>query len=292
MLVWTVSNQKGGVGKTTSTVSLAGIAAEAGRRVLLIDLDPHGSLTSYFRLDPDTQLNSVHTLFQERKTLSRMIIEDIIYETKYQNIHLLPASTALATLERQGIGDGMGLVLSKVLSLIADDYDQVMIDCPPQLGVLMVNALAACDDLIIPVQTEFLALKGLDRILHTLKMLSKSRKKALPYLVVPTMFDRRTQASVSSLRVIRNDYGDHAWPGKIPVDTKFRDASKAGVPPNLFEKDARGVAAYRSLYQFMMQRDKQVASSRDEGPGREQEHKQPRQRQPGQGKNQEQGAPL
>lgn len=260
MLVWTVSNQKGGVGKTTSTVSLAGIAAEAGRRVLLIDLDPHGSLTSYFRLDPDTQLNSVHTLFVERKSLSRMIIQDIIYETKYPNISLLPASTALATLERQGIGDGMGLVLSKVLSHVANDFDQVIIDCPPQLGVLMVNALAACDDLVIPVQTEFLAIKGLDRILHTLKMLGKSRKKELPFLIVPTMFDRRTQASVSSLRVIRNDYGDHAWPGKIPVDTKFRDASKAGVPPSMFEKEARGVAAYRSLYQFMLQRHKDDTS--------------------------------
>ncbi len=259
MQVWTVSNQKGGVGKTTTSVSLGGLAAEAGRRVLLIDLDPHGSLSSYFRLDPDTQENSVFTLFAERKSLSKGFVTDLIYETPYARIHLLPASTALATLERQSIGDGMGLVLAKALGLVAAQYDLVVIDCPPQLGVLMVNALAACDELVIPVQTEFLAIKGLERILHTLKMLSRSRKRELSYIVVPTMYDRRTQASVSSLRAIRNDYGEHVWPGKIPIDTKFRDASKAGVPPNLFEKDSRGVVAYRSLFNYLCEQMKAAA---------------------------------
>ncbi len=265
MRVWTVSNQKGGVGKTTSAVSLAGIAASGGSRVLLIDLDPHGSLTSYFRLDPDTQENSVFTLFSERKSLSHGFVTDLIFETPYARIHLLPASTALATLERQSIGGGMGLVLSKALAIIKEDYDTVVIDCPPQLGVLMVNALAACDELIIPVQTEFLAIKGLERILHTLQMLSRSRKRELSYIVVPTMYDRRTQASVGSLRSIRNDYGDHVWPGKIPIDTKFRDASKAGIPPNLFEKDSRGVAAYTSLYHYLCQPSKKVEPIRKQG---------------------------
>lgn len=252
MLVWTVSNQKGGVGKTTTSVSLAGLAAEAGKRVLLIDLDPHGSLSSYFRLDPDTQEKSVFTLFKERNTLSSDLIQAVTVNTPYANISLLPAATALATLERQAIGDGMGLVLSRTLSKVYDDYDLAIIDCPPQLGVLMVNALAACSRLIIPVQTEYLAIKGLERILHTLEMLAKSRKKPLNYLIVPTMFDRRTQASVSSLRTIRNDYAASVWAGKIPVDTKLRDASKAGVPPHLFDPTGRAVEAYRSLYKAIL----------------------------------------
>lgn len=252
MIVWTVSNQKGGVGKTTTSVALAGLAAEAGKRVLLIDLDPHGSLTSYFRLDPDMQLSSVFTLFQERTALTESLIEKVTVRTPYAGISLLPAATALATLERQAIGDGMGLVISRTLAKVTDQYDLAIIDCPPQLGVLMVNALAACSRLLIPVQTEFLAIKGLERILHTLEMLAKSRKKPLNHIILPTMYDRRTQASVSSLRTIRNDYGECVWAGKIPVDTKLRDASRAGVPPHLFDPNGRAVEAYRSLYKFVL----------------------------------------
>lgn len=263
--VWTVSNQKGGVGKTTTSVALGGLAAEAGQRVLLIDLDPHGSLTSYFKLDPDTQQNSTYSLFADRKSLSHTLVSGLIYETSFPRLHLFPASTALATLERQSVGDGMGLVLSKALSFLTYDIDLVIIDCPPQLGVLMVNALAACHELIIPVQTEFLAIKGLDRILHTLHMLSQSRKRELSYLIVPTMFDRRTQASVGSLRTIRNEYGENVWRGKIPVDTKFRDASKAGVPPNKYDPTSHGVEGYCSLYKYLCAQTKTFMAAQGSG---------------------------
>lgn len=252
MRVLAIANQKGGVGKTTTSVSLGGLIAASGKRVLLLDIDPHGSLSTYFRQDPDTQALSTYTLFQERKELSRDSVHRLIVPTDYPNLHLIPSTTALATLERQAIGqDGMGLVLSRALAYVADDYDYVLIDTPPLLGVLMVNALAACQYLVIPVQTEFLALKGLERMVNTLNMMSRSRKKALGYTVVPVMFDRRTQASVTSLRSIRNTYPEQAWPGHIPVDTRFRDASKAGVPPHLFDPGGRGVEAYTSLFHFL-----------------------------------------
>ncbi len=260
--VWTVANQKGGVGKTTTTVALAGLAAEQGLRVLMLDLDPHGSLSTYFGVDPDTVRNSSYTLFQQRKNLSAELVSGIIQRTDYQNLSLLPATTALATLERQAIGqDGMGLVISRSLALTNGEFDLVVIDSPPLLGVLMINALAACRRLLVPVQTEYLAMKGLERMVHTLAMIGRSRKEPLEYTVVPTMFDRRTQASVSSLRVMRNTYVDQMWPGKIPVDTRFRDASKAGVPPNLFDPKSRGVEAYRSLLKWILKPQRQPSAS-------------------------------
>lgn len=266
MRVIAIANQKGGVGKTTTTVSLGGLIASTGKRVLLLDIDPHGSLSTYFCQDPDTQVLSSYTLFQERKTLSREAIIRLVVATAYPNLQLIPSTTALATLERQAIGqDGMGLVLSRALALIADDYDYVLIDTPPLLGVLMVNALAACQSLVIPVQTEFLALKGLERMVNTLNMMSRSRKKALDYTIVPVMFDRRTQASVTSLRTIRNTYPEHAWPGHVPIDTRFRDASKAGVPPHIFDPASRGTEAYRALWHFLEKKiradELQVASA-------------------------------
>lgn len=252
MRVWTFANQKGGVGKTTSSVALAGLAAEAGQRVIMLDLDPHGSLSSYFRQDPDTAERSVLTLFQERKSLSPELVRQLIVQTQIDNLSVVPASTALATLERQVIAqDGMGLVVSKALNLMADDFDLAVVDCPPQLGVLMINALAASNLLIMPVQTEFLALKGLERMTHTLQMLTRSRKQALQSVILPTMFDRRTQASVTSLRTLRNTYGAQVWPGRVPVDTKFRDASKAGVPPHMFAPQSRGVEAYTSFFHWL-----------------------------------------
>lgn len=254
MLVWTVANQKGGVGKTTTTVALAGLCAEQGKRVLLLDLDPHGSLSSYFRYDPDQLEYSAFTLFTQRKELSPAVVRQCIVDCGFAGLSLIPASLALATLERQPPGqEGMGLVINRALEMVKDDFDVVLIDCPPLLGVLMVNAVAACQQLLIPVQTEFLALKGLERMVQTLTMMGKSRKQTLSYTVVPTMFDRRTQASVSSLGVIRNDYGGQVWPAAIPVDTKLRDASRAGVPPHLFNPHSRAVAAYRALLKWIQQ---------------------------------------
>lgn len=248
MYIWTVANQKGGVGKTTTSITLGGLAAEAGLRVLLLDLDPHGSMTCYFRHNPDYQEVGCYALFAQRETLTKERVKNQIIRTPNQNLDLLAASTSLATLERQSIkNDGMGLVISRSLTELWDEYDLAILDCPPQLGVLMINALAACQHLLVPVQTEFLALQGMERLLHTLQMISRSRRRDLPFTIIPTMYDRRTQASVSCLRQLRSTYSDLVWPGRVPVDTKFRDASKAGALPHRLYPHSRGVDAYRRL---------------------------------------------
>ncbi|WP_426417570.1 ParA family protein [Aestuariirhabdus sp. LZHN29] len=248
MRVWAVSNQKGGVGKTTTAVALGGLLADRGQRVLIVDLDPHGSMTSYFRYDPDSIESSCYDLFMHQGEIPADLPASVIKKTSSENLHLMPASTALATLERQMMGQGgYGLVLAKTLAQLWDSYDYAIIDTPPLLGVLMVNAMAACEKLLIPVQTEFLALKGLERMVHTLAMVNRSRKCDLPYLIVPTMFDRRTQAALMAMKAIRSQYPEKVWQAQIPVDTRLRDASRQGVTPSAFDPDSRAVRAYQHL---------------------------------------------
>jgi chromosome partitioning protein len=151
--IWTVSNQKGGVGKTTTVVTLGGLLAQQGKRVLLLDLDPQGSMTSYFRLDPDGSERSVYSLFEACANHTRVeSLEMLLHDTGVKGLFLLPASTAMATLDRQlGTREGMGLVIKQTLARLESQFDYVLMDCPPMLGVLMVNALAACQRLLIPV---------------------------------------------------------------------------------------------------------------------------------------------
>ncbi|MHA6494518.1 ParA family protein [Pseudomonas borbori] len=253
MRVWAVANQKGGVGKTTTTIALAGLLADAGKRVVVVDLDPHGSMTSYFGHDPDTLERSNFDLFQNQGNVPEGLPRQLLLATSNERISLLPSSTALAILERQSPGQsGLGLVIAKSLAQLWQDFDYALIDSPPLLGVLMVNALAASQQLVIPVQTEFLAVKGLERMVNTLVMINRSRKQALPYTIVPTLFDRRTQASMSTLRVLRNSYPEHLWQAYVPVDTRLRDASRAGLTPSQFDANSRGVIAYRALLKHLL----------------------------------------
>ena len=253
MRVWAVANQKGGVGKTTSSIALAGLLAEAGKRVVVVDLDPHGSMTSYFGYDPDTLEHSTFDLFQHRGVVPVGLPGQLLLSTSDEQISLLPSSTALATLERLSPGQsGLGLVIAKSLAQLWQDFDYAVIDSPPLLGVLMVNALAASQQLVVPVQTEHLAVKGLERMVNTLAMINRSRKQALPYTIVPTLFDRRTQASMGTLRVLRERFPETLWEGYIPVDTRLRDASRAGVTPSQFDGKSRGVLAYRALLKHLL----------------------------------------
>ncbi|PCI22427.1 MAG: cobalamin biosynthesis protein CobQ [Piscirickettsiaceae bacterium] len=256
MKTWTISNQKGGVGKTTTVVTLAGLLSVQGKKVLCIDMDSQGSLTSYFRLDPDSIEKSIYNLFKDSSDNAVLEPLNYIQKTSFEGLDILPASTALATLDRQASQfKGLGLVLSQVLSKLEKTYDVVLIDSPPMLGVLMINALAACDHLIVPVQTEFLAIKGLDRMIKTLNMIQKSRQKVLNYLIVPTMYDKRTRASISSLNTLNNKYAANLWHSYIPVDTQLRDASGIGVPAPIMSPRSRAVVAYGELLKTL-QKDK------------------------------------
>jgi chromosome partitioning protein len=139
------------------------------------------------------------------------------------------------------------LIIKKALEKFAHQYDYILIDCPPVLGVLMVNALAACDKVLIPTQTECMALKGLERMHRTMELIQTSQDKKYQVCVIPTMYDKRTKASIVAYQELRQTYGDKVWEGVIPVDTKFRNASMERLPLPVFAKTARGVYAYREL---------------------------------------------
>jgi chromosome partitioning protein len=254
MKIWAVSNQKGGVGKTTSVVTLGALLSVWGFRTLLVDLDPHGSLSSYFKINPDDVELSVYNLFIDASEKKKNIHPRVyITKTEFDGIALLPASTAIATLDRQVANmPGMGLVISNALNKLADEYDYVIIDSPPMLGVLMINALAACNQLVIPVLAEFLALKGLERMVQTLRMVFNSRKIQPKYFIVPTIFDKRTKASRDSLEVLKELYPENIWNGVIPVDTRIRDASALGIPLPIYDRSSKSVDAYSELLEQLL----------------------------------------
>lgn len=254
MIVWTVANQKGGVGKTTTTISLAGLLAERGKKVLLVDTDPHASLSYYFGIESEDLELSVYDLFVQVSTKEQVL--QSLCPTQYPNIDILPATMGLATLDRSlGSKGGMGLVLKKAMNMLNDEYDYVLMDCPPVLGVLMVNALAASNRIVVPVQTEFLALKGLDRMMKTLDIMQGEQDDPFAYTIVPTMFDKRTKASLLAYRKLQELYPASVWPGVIPIDTNFRNSSVAQKVPSDFAPSSRGVYAYNSLLDYLLNLD-------------------------------------
>jgi len=259
MNVWAVANQKGGVGKTTSAISLGGLLAAQGYRVLLIDIDPHGSLTSYLKFDPETADKNVYSLFNDENCQ----ISSIIKSTNIPRIDLVCSTTLLATLDRKmGVHNGKGLVLKNAVKSVEDDYDYVIFDCPPMLGILMVNALAACDYLVIPVQSEYLALKGLERMVRTISMINRSRKSQVNYIIIPTLYDRRTKVSAAALSLMHKEYARELWHSVIPVDTKFREASLAGYPISMLFPKSRGSIAYDNLLKYIMSLSQPVFEKR------------------------------
>lgn len=177
-------------------------------------------------------------------------------QTSVNNLDLIPAHMSLATLDRVlGRKSGMGLVIEKALTILEASYDYVLIDCPPILGVMMVNALAASDRILIPVQTEFLAMKGLERMVRTLNIMQKARSQIFNVTVIPTMYDKRTKASLMTLQELKQKYCKQVWNSAVPIDTKLRDASLQHLPPSHYVKTSRGITAYKALLQYLQRLD-------------------------------------
>src|SRR5690606_15027841 len=212
----------------------------------LVDLDPHASASAYLLGDGDSA--GVMSQFaaaldaRGRPVFSTSAVLAAREETAQPGLSMLRATPALASLERRSAGlEGMGAVLTKALAALDGHVEHVVVDCPPTLGLLMVNALAAADHVVIPVQTEHLALEGLKRMISTLAMVQRSQRREIPRTVVPTLFDRRTRASCLALEQLRVDYADVLAEEVVPIDTRLRDAARAGQPAPLHSPDSRAV---------------------------------------------------
>jgi len=245
MTVWSLANQKGGVGKTTLAAALAGAAVARGKTVCVVDLDPQSSLTSYFGIELSGRDTASYALFMT----DDLAPETLAVPTATRDLFVIPGDPALSTLDREATRrPGMGRAMGRAASKLQSSFDYVIFDCPPMHGLLLVNAIVAADCVVMPVQTEYLALVGLARMLRTVGMIEQSTKLPIARLIVANMFDKRTRAGIQTLRQLREEHDGELWSGVIPVDTRFREAGRSQLPISQAFPAARGAVAVEALY--------------------------------------------
>ena len=247
-----ISNQKGGVGKTTTAINLSACLAEKDKKVLTIDMDPQGNTTSGLGIDKnEVEDTSYEVLLGEAK------IENAITKSIMDGLFVVPSERGLAGAEIELIGKvDREFILKKEVERIKDDYDFIIIDCPPSLNTLTVNAMTAADTVLVPIQCEYYALEGLTQLIHTINLV---KKKLNPQLelegVVFTMYDSRTNLSLQVVENVKDNLKQNIYKTIIPRNIRLAEAPSHGLPINLYDPKSTGAESYRLLAEEVMERE-------------------------------------
>ena len=246
-----VANQKGGVGKTTTSINLSACLAEVGQRVLVVDVDPQGNTTSGFGVDKNNVENTIYELMLGECTIDECIIKNVI-----DNLDVMPSNVNLSGAEIDLIGiEDREYILQKEINKVRDNYDFVIVDCPPSLTMLTVNAMTACDTVLVPIQCEYYALEGLSQLIHTINLVKKRLNPTLEMEgVVFTMYDARTNLSLQVVENVKENLKQTIYKTIIPRNIRLAEAPSHGMPINLYDSKSAGAESYRLIAEEVIHR--------------------------------------
>ena len=246
-----IANQKGGVGKTTTAINLSASLAESGKKVLLIDMDPQGNSTSGLGIEKDEKEYTIYELL-----LGECSIEDCLSESICKDLIVVPSNINLAAVEIELIGtDGKEFILRDSVSSIKDKYDFILIDCPPSLNVLTINAMCTADTVLVPIQCEYYALEGLSQLMHTIELVKERLNPDLEIEgVVFTMYDARTNLSLEVVENVKEYLAQNIYKTIIPRNVRLAEAPSYGMPITKYDTKSTGAESYRMLAEEVIHR--------------------------------------
>ncbi len=250
-----VFNQKGGVGKTTTNVNLSACIAQKGKKICIIDIDPQGNTTSGFGIDKGSLPYSIYDVI-----VNEVDLKSTILETEYENLHIVPSSVQLAGAEIElAAMNNREIKLRQSIDTIRESYDYIFIDCPPSLGLLTINSLAAVDSVLIPIQCEYYALEGVSQLMNTIQLVKRSLNPDLEIQgVVLSMFDGRTNLSIQVVDEVKNYFKGKVYTTIIPRNVRLAEAPSFGQPVIYYDERSKGAEAYIELAEEFLDLEEDV----------------------------------